>query len=221
MFIDKIIVINLDKAKERKDRIVESFSRVGIKEGDVLILSAFDGEILNNDFERRIFGNAMDRTFAKGEICCTLSHITAIKMAKALNYKSVLILEDDIELCDNFLERINSLESQLPENWDQIYLGAIVSNLGDKVSENIHRINSDSVMGTHSYILNSSAYDLVSCKLTEFNTSTDGEFNILHANSLLNAYIYIPLLTYQYSGYSYITHGDKDMENMTNKYFNK
>lgn len=221
MFIDKIIVINLDKAQERKNRLIESFNRVGINPDDVLILSAFDGEILNNDFERTIFGGAMDRTFAKGEICCTLSHISAIKMAKSLKYKNVLILEDDIELCDNFLERINSIENQLPDSWDQIYIGAIVHNLGDKISENIYKVNGNSVMGTHSYILNSSSYDLVVKQLTEFNTSTDGEFSILHANNLLNSYIYIPLLTYQYSGHSYITNGNKDMENMTTQYFNK
>jgi GR25 family glycosyltransferase involved in LPS biosynthesis len=221
MFIDKIIVINLDRAKERKTKLIENFNRVGININDVLFLSAFDGESLNNTFERTIHGGSMGRTFAKGEICCTLSHITAIKMAKTLGYKNILILEDDIELCDNFLDRIDDIEKQLPENWDQIYVGAIVSGLGDKVSENIYKIKTDNMMGTHSYLLNSSVYDLVSNKLLGFNTSTDGEFNILHTNNMLNTFIYVPFLTYQYDGYSYITNGDKKMQDMTNKYFKK
>lgn len=219
MFIDKIIVINLDRAKERKTKLIESLNRVGININDVLFLSAFDGESLNNNFERTIHGGSMGRTFAKGEICCTLSHITAIKMAKTLGYSNILILEDDVELSDNFLERIDDIEKQLPENWDQIYVGAIVSDLGDKISENIYKIKFDSMMGTHSYLLNRSAYDLVSNKLLEFNSSTDGEFNILHRNNMLNTFIYVPFLTYQYDGYSYITNGDKQMQNITNKYF--
>lgn len=219
MFIDKIIVINLDRAEERKTKLIESFNRVGINTNEVLFLSAFDGESLNNNFERTIIGEYMGRTFAKGEICCTLSHITAIKIAKTLGYKNILILEDDVELSDNFLEMIDNLEKQLPENWDQIYLGAIVSGLGDKISENIYKINTDSMMGTHSYLLNSSVYDLVSNKLLGFNTSTDGEFNILHINNILNSFIYVPFLTYQYDGYSYISNTNKAMKNMTNKFF--
>jgi GR25 family glycosyltransferase involved in LPS biosynthesis len=221
MFIDKIIVINLDRAKERKTQLVESFNRVGVNSNDVLFLSAFDGEYLNNSFERTILGESMGRTFAKGEICCTLSHIAAIKIAKTLGYKNILVLEDDIELCDDFLSRIDGIENQLPENWDQIYVGAIVSGLSNKISENIYNIKTDSMMGTHSYLLNCSAYDLVSNKLLEFNTSTDGEFNILHTNKMLNTFIYVPFLTYQYDGYSYITNGDKKMKSMTDKYFKK
>ena len=219
MFIDKIIVINLDRAKERKTKLVESFNSVGVNPNDVLFLSAFDGEYLNNSFERTILGKSMNRTFAKGEICCTLSHITAIKIAKTLGYKNILVLEDDIELCDDFLLRIDNIGNQLPENWDQIYVGAIVSGLGDKISENIYKITTDCMMGTHSYILNNSAYDLVSNKFLEFNTALDGEFNILHTNNMLNTFIYVPFLTYQYDGYSYITNSHKKMKDMTNKYF--
>jgi GR25 family glycosyltransferase involved in LPS biosynthesis len=221
MFIDKIIVINLDRAKERKTKLIESFNRVGVNINDVLFLSGFDNQYLNNSFERTIFGRSMGRTFAKGEICCTLSHITAIKIAKTLGYKNILILEDDIELSDSFLNGIDNIEKQLPKNWDQIYIGGIVSGLGEKKSENIYKIKTDSMMGTHSYLLNNSAYDLVSNNLLGFNTSTDGEFNILHIKNILNTFIYVPFLTYQYDGFSYITNSDKKMQNITNKYFKR
>jgi GR25 family glycosyltransferase involved in LPS biosynthesis len=219
MFIDKIIVINLDRAKERKNKLLSSFDRVGIKDGDVLFLSAFDSEFLNNDFDRKIFGVDMGRTFAKGEICCTISHIMAIKIAKSLNYKKILILEDDIEICDEFIDKINNLENQLPKEWDQIYIGAILSTLGEKITENLHTINTDCMLGTHSYLLNETAYDKITNKLLEFNSSTDGEYNILHKKKNIISYIHIPLMTYQYDGYSYITCSDKNMKNMTNKYY--
>lgn len=221
MFVDKIIVINLDRAIERKKRLLESFKRVGISDDDVLFLSAFDGNILDDFFDRSFFGKSMGRTFAKGELCCTLSHISAIKMAKSLNYESVLILEDDIELCDDFIQKMNDLENHLPSKWGQIYIGAIISEPGDSIGKNLYRIKYDSVLGTHSYILHNSVYDMVSNKLLEFNSSTDGEYNILHKNNIIDAYIHIPLLTYQYDGYSYITYGEKKMEHITKKYFIK
>jgi GR25 family glycosyltransferase involved in LPS biosynthesis len=219
MFIDKIIVINLQRATERKNRILESFKRVGVHSNDVLFLPAFDADILDDYFDRKFFGKSMGRTFAKGELCCTLSHISAIKMSKALKYENVLILEDDVELCDDFLERVNNLGNQLPENWGQIYIGGIINGLGDKVNENIYKIRTDTMMGTHSYLLNHSVYDLISDKLLEFNSATDGEFNIIHKSGIMDTYIYNPLMTYQYDGYSYITYRNKDMKKMTNKYF--
>jgi GR25 family glycosyltransferase involved in LPS biosynthesis len=220
MFIEKIIVINLLKCEDRKIKLEENLKRVGISESDVIFLSAFDGDLLNDSFDRKIYGNLMGRTFAKGEISCTLSHITAIKMAKALNYKNVLILEDDIILCDDFVHKINELEKQLPENWQQIYIGAIINSYGEKVSENLYNIViDDNCMATHSYLLNNTVYDLVSNKLLGFNTATDGEYNSLHREGLLKAHIFIPLLTCQYDGHSYISNTYKNMKMLTSNFF--
>ena len=219
MFIDKIIVINLQRAEDRRVRLLETFKRVGIEEKDVLLLPAFDANYMDDYFDRKFHSQAMGRTFAKGELCCTLSHISAIKMAKALNYSNILILEDDIEICDDFLEKIDSLGEQLPENWGQIYIGGILDNIGAKVGENVYEIGSNYIMGTHSYILHNSVYDLVADKLLEFNTATDGEYEIMRNLEMFKTYVYIPLMTYQYDGYSYITNVNKSMKNMTTKFF--
>ena len=221
MFIDKIIVINLDRAKERKTTLIDNFNKIGLDLNDVFFLSAFDAKILNDSLEKTIYCSSINRTLSKGEICCNLSHVAAIKIAKTLRYKNVLILEDDIELCNNFLEHINNIEKQLPKNWDQIYIGAMVTGLGDKVSENIYNIKTDIPMCTHSYILNNSVYDLVSDQLLGLNSAPDGEFQILHQKNIMNAFIYVPFLTYQYNAYSYITNSHKKMQDMTNKYFKK
>jgi GR25 family glycosyltransferase involved in LPS biosynthesis len=222
MFISKIIVINLERAKERKRKLLESFEKIGIDKNDVLFLPAFDGDILSDSFDRKIRGGLMDRTFAKGELCCTLSHITAIKMAKSLNYKNILILEDDIVLCDDFLNKINNLEKQLPEHWQQIYIGAILDKYGEQISENLYKIISDeTMMATHSYLLNNTVYDLVCDRLLEFNTATDGEYNKLHRENKLEPHVFIPLLTYQYDGYSYISNNNKQMKSMTSNFFKR
>ena len=219
MFIEKIIIINLLRCEGRKNKLLESLERVGIKNDKVIFLPAFDSNILPNYFDRKFYSQKMNRTFAKGELCCTLSHISAIKMAKALNYENILILEDDIELCDDFIDRINCLAKQLPKNWGQIYIGAIIDNIGTKISDNLYEVKTNQIMGTHSYLLHKSVYDIVSDKLFEFNSATDGEFEIMHKDGVINAYVYLPLMTYQYDGYSEITHTNKQMENMTNKYF--
>jgi hypothetical protein len=43
MFIDKIIVINLLKAEDRKIKLIQNLNKIGVNENDVLFLPAFDG----------------------------------------------------------------------------------------------------------------------------------------------------------------------------------
>ena len=76
-------------------------------------------------------------------------------------------------------------------------------------------------MATHSYLLNNTVYDLVCDRLLEFNTATDGEYNKLHRENKLEAHVFIPLLTYQYDGYSYISNNNKQMKSMTSKFFKR
>jgi GR25 family glycosyltransferase involved in LPS biosynthesis len=39
------------------------------------------------------------------------------------NYESVLILEDYVILCDNFLEKISYYNFQLPKYYDMLFIG--------------------------------------------------------------------------------------------------
>jgi len=160
----------------------------------------------------------MNRTFAKGELCCTLSHILAIKLSKAMGYKNVLILEDDVEICDDFLNRLNVLESQLPTDWNQVYIGGMtdLNNL-QHYSNNMYRINK--LDGTHSYILNHNSFDTVVEQMLSFSSATDGEYEILRMNGKINAYAFIPFFTYQTDNYSYICNEDKDMYGPSHKNF--
>ena len=192
MFLDKIIVINLQRAVKRKENITNSLRKNNIDLNNVIFFPAFDANSLNSFFERSLYSKSMDRTFAKSELCCTLSHISAIKMAKSLQCKNVLILEDDIELCDDFLNRFELLEAQLPKSWQQIYLGAIIDNKITQISQNIYEVNK--LDGTHAYILNSSVFDIVCDEMLKFSSATDGEYNIMRNNGILKSHIFYHFL---------------------------
>jgi GR25 family glycosyltransferase involved in LPS biosynthesis len=41
----------------------------------------------------------------------------------AENYERALIFEDDVILCDNFIDKLNNYITQLPEDYDMLFIG--------------------------------------------------------------------------------------------------
>ena len=68
--------------------------------------------------------NKQTQIITSGHFACLLSHINAIKLAKSRNYSSIMILEDDVYFCNDFLNKLSNL--MIP-NYDMIYLGGIKS----------------------------------------------------------------------------------------------
>lgn len=54
------------------------------------------------------------------------SHLGVIEKAKAEGLPYVLILEDDIRFCEGFDKRLKDVLSELPEDWDALWLGGQV-----------------------------------------------------------------------------------------------
>jgi glycosyl transferase family 25 len=67
------------------------------------------------------------RPLKKGEIGCAISHWRCWKDA-ADYHEEVLILEDDVDLADNFLQELSSVTNLIEVNfpdWDLLYLGRL------------------------------------------------------------------------------------------------
>lgn len=96
--INKIFYINLDKREDRKEEI----------ETELITYELID-------ISERI--QAVE-TPGQGILGCTISHLSAIKLAKERNYKNILILEDDFQFTVSKEEFENQLqtffENQIP-----------------------------------------------------------------------------------------------------------
>ncbi len=88
--IDKIIYINLEKRKDRREEIEEEFRRMEIPEDKIIRFNAIEHPV-------RGFG-------------CPQSHIKVIEMAKEMGVKNVLILEDDFQFVVSKEELEESVE---------------------------------------------------------------------------------------------------------------
>lgn len=95
----------------------------------------------------------------KGQWGCLYSHIKILKHAIKHNYKSILVLEDDIILTKDIELKILSLHNFIEEhpNWNIIYLGASQYNWDDiKIKRNYY--NANNTTGSFALIINKNIF---------------------------------------------------------------
>lgn len=104
------------------------------------------------------------------ELGCLKSHLNVLLQAKKQGYDRLLVLEDDIELCDDFDNRLTYYLKQLPPNWGALWLG------GRAVG---HVLNSGKLThlkhttGTYGYIVANHAFDAFIAELKRGGTLAD------------------------------------------------
>ena len=131
--IDKIIYINLDKRKDRKEHIENELNNFGL------------------NFERY---EAIEMKSG-----CSISHLNVLKLARERNYKNILILEDDFTFLVSKEEFENQLTLFFNANID--YNVCMLSyNLNDSEKTNYDFIvKALDVQTASGYIVNSNYYD--------------------------------------------------------------
>lgn len=112
-----ILVINLDKDKERLENVKSSIEK-DYPCSKLWRVNAIYGKDLENINEYRFKMKCLTNT--DSTIGCGLSHIKAWKMIIENNLDFAVIVEDDVTF-STYLK--NSLDVDLPEKWDIIYLG--------------------------------------------------------------------------------------------------
>jgi hypothetical protein len=166
---DNIFIINLKRRSDRKEQMEKKLDNASIKTYE--FIEAFDGldsQIIKQfNHEKNI--NPLYHIVTPGHFACLLSHIKAIKLAKSRNYSSVMILEDDVYFCDNFISKLSNLSIS---QYDMIYLGGIVSKKKIFLSH-WALCNGYKIMGAYGYILTKSLYDKVLFKLEKLQDYVD------------------------------------------------
>jgi len=172
--IDGVLVVNLDS---RPDRWLDVQARTAdsIPAHKLHRLPATLGAALPGFGSPTWFrGRKRDKTWA-GRAGCTLSHRAAIAHAKSHNWRTVLILEDDIELEPALVDVLEGLPAALQANdWDVCYLGFTdpvppFRTLAElPAGHSLCAVTGCST--THAYLLKQSAYDILLAKLPTADT---------------------------------------------------
>jgi len=145
----KAFVINMPNSKERYRLFQEECKRENI---EVERLDGVDG---------LPYLQKGDKPLTRGIIGCIMASCNAIRLAKERGYESVLIFDDDAELCDNFKQELETAISELPKHWDFLRLHKTTSGTPkiESYSENLNQVYGGN--GTYGYVVNSRFYDSI------------------------------------------------------------
>ena len=132
-------LVSMDK--KRKENIVKNI--------EVDDIHAINGYVL--DIQKMIEqGLISNNKLKKGEIGCYLSHVHFINKALKEN-QPVLILEDDIKINNDILNKIENVLKIAPKDYEILHIGF---SYHESFQENIKIERAKLVYGTHAYIIN-------------------------------------------------------------------
>ena len=177
---DKIYVINLKRDVEKLKKVENILKVAGIS--GYKVFNAIDGtehkDILAQIQLEYICkgGEKSDYHMIQtcGELGCLLSHLAILQEAKEMGYRSILIFEDDVILCKNFVKKFVYHYLKLYKPWDILYLGCSkVEFYADKnyVSSGFTTI--DNAYGTFAYAVKDTGYDAIIHKLSNLQRPID------------------------------------------------
>ena len=128
-----VYVISLARARERRIKIEDHLTSLGIK---YKIFEAVDGEVLKSEDLKKYSSKKalgfIGRELTSSEIGCALSHLKIYEELKSKRFGGALILEDDALLDRNCMQVLSSLLSQ-NVNWDIINLVTDAPEIGLRI----------------------------------------------------------------------------------------
>ena len=205
--VEKVYVICHNvKEKERYERLVNHLNDVGIPNSVIVFWAPIWGDQLTNDIIFSVTDPFLpkpmnpfsfkSKNLSKGEISLTLNIFTAMRDASDKNYSNIIILESDVFLRNDFVERLNQIVDDVKnKEWGYISLsegvGSRPSNINrsyftptktyDPPHNCVYRCT-DSMMFSLSYLKK------LYTTLIPFNEPTDWELNfqnVLHQGKAL------------------------------------
>lgn len=139
------ICINLARRPDRWVKVQAQFRQHKI---EVVRWNAMDGATAQIPSDWR---------YSPGAYGCSLSHMAAVRAARARKCESLLIFEDDVELHPELRSIFPEFMAQLPSDWDAIYFGGIHRLEPEAVSANVVRLVETN--STYAYALRRTVFD--------------------------------------------------------------
>jgi len=197
-YFDKIYCINLDRRLDRWSECLDIFNKMNL---NVERFSACDGQLIDTGYGK----------VYNGELGGTISHTRMIKHIKDNQFDKVLILEDDIEFCNNFEDNFKQAVKDLPEDWDIFFFGGNHTGGYQIITPKIGRVFR--TLALHSYAVRGKAASYLYQNMIQFTghslcaneqltPSVAADFWMAKTQPNINCYSIFPNLTWQRESFS-------------------
>lgn len=166
---DNIFIINLVKRADRKEEMIKKLELANITKYE--FIEAIDG--MNPEIIGKFNMAKSNPDFpivTSGHYACLLSHINAIKLAKERDYNTIMILEDDVYFCNEFLLKLDNLQVC---QYDMLYLGGITSKKKLFFDDWILNSSNNKIMGAYGYMLKCHMFPTILEKLEKLMEYVD------------------------------------------------
>ncbi|PUE09486.1 hypothetical protein B9Z51_11550 [Limnohabitans sp. T6-5] len=183
MYLEKflILVINLDRAPQRLEKIKLQLDRLGLPWERLL---ASDGQQLDmadpSLFDNKTFAIRHGKTALAGEIGCYLSHARALERLLSSEAQYAVILEDDVLLQDDLPDVLIALDKRSLD-WDMVKLSGIHRghplSLGKLTDQHELTVMMSRYTGASAYIVNKRAAQIYVQGLLPMRIPYDHEFD--------------------------------------------
>ena len=212
----RVFVINMDKDTDKLKNVSKELSQHNIKFTRVkgIDASKLDSYQIDNNVSK-----GCKYVCPRSAVGCGISHMSIWKKMVNENIETALILEDDVELVDDFNQRLSQVWKQVPEDWEMVLLGCAANSCGNpkkddfqmypyrlllfnkkdqQISKNVMVPNG--ILGTHAYIIRRS-YAIKMLEEFDDKVYYHIDIQITRSKCFKNGRIYsiIPNLVYQNS----------------------
>jgi hypothetical protein len=184
----QVFYINLEDRPERRRQVEAELARIGLQaERFPAVRPVEPAEI------------------ALRRLSCKLSHLGVVQKAMQQNMPSVLVLEDDVVFCDDFLARASEcLHDAASVQWDLLYFGyeSFGYDHGKLMPVTSRLARTQSTYLTHCYAIHSRCFTTYTDLIlrSEVGQALDSVF--VHSASRLKVYCSVPKLARQRPGFS-------------------
>ncbi len=133
------------------------------------------------------------------EISLTIKHYEILRLISESTHDAVMVLEDDVILCDDFVNRFKMYMEQTPPDYDMIFLGSGAGLRPDNLTESkfAYLKNHPASKCTDSYIITKKASSKLASTYLPFNLCVDFEMAYHMFTHNLNVYWWDPPLIQQ------------------------
>lgn len=192
--VDAIYICHYKKLVDRKQSVIEQLENLGLCEYH--FVEEFDKDSWDIEVIRKKYPMIDAASMTNSEKSLALKHAWIVEEMHN-KHSSVLVLEDDVVLCDDFVTKFNSYKKQMPLDWDIGWVGSCFNlKEPEQLNKNVYKTNRGSRC-THAFCLSGSFASKMIDEVRNINQPSDCYYNTIVKKFDLNNYWFQPALALQ------------------------
>ncbi len=199
-YFDHCYLINLEERYDRLARAAANCSMIGLTFERFPAVSYTTVDEIKDC--KTIVDEVVKRDhWTKGAVALIRTTVEIIKDAKAKGYKSILILEDDVEFKQDIGQIVSQEWKNIPEDWEMIQFAGLHTKPYNIITNNLAQTTGSECL--HAYAINENIYDLFMDLIKDEDKPLD-HYSAYDIQPRGKSFCFCPNLVHQYPSFSNI-----------------